>query len=237
MIPKPDYGIDAPPLIRALIIGGMLFCAASSRRFGHQIYSLTLSYVFLITGLLSIIIAYLMLYSSKRGKIRERDKLIESLNIKGDETILDIGCGKGLLLIAAAKKLTSGKAIGVDIWKAMDLSNNNPETTERNAMLENVKERVEVITADMRVLPFEENSIDIVVSSMAIHNVKSKEERKKTLQEINRVLKPEGKLAIMDFKHTNEYVSVLKEAGRRGVSVSGFKFGMFPPVRIVRSRE
>jgi len=233
MITKPDYGIDAPPFVRALSISGMFFCVASSRAATHQLYGLTLSFIFLITGLLSIALAFLMLYSSKRGKVRQRDKLIDSLDIMGNEIILDIGCGKGLLLISAAKKLNSGKAIGVDIWKATDLSNNNPETTIRNAILENVDNRVEVITADMRMLPFKDNSIDIIAASMAVHNVKSIEERRNALREINRVLRPEGKIAIMDFKFTNEYVIVLKELGRSNVCLSGLKFSMFPPVRVV----
>lgn len=233
MIPKPDYGIDAPPVVRALSISGILFCAASSKGFSSSSYSLTTAYIFLIAGLLFITLALLMLYSSKSGKLKQRDRLIDSLSIKGNETIVDLGCGKGLLLIAAAKKLTSGKAIGIDIWKDTDLSKNNPDTTNRNAMLENVAERVEVKTADMRDLPFDDESIDIIVASMALHNIKNKEERKKALQEINRVLKPEGKIAIMDFKHTDEYVTALKEMGRRNVVLSGLKFGMFPPVRIV----
>ena len=233
MISKPDYGIDAPPLIRGLSICGIMFCAASSKGFGSQSHNLTFSYIFLITGLLFITLAILMLYSSKSGKLKQRDKLIDSLNIKGDETILDLGCGKGLLLIAAAKKLTSGKAVGVDIWKDTDLSKNNPDTTTRNAVLENVAERVEVKTADMRDLPFDDESIDIITASMAVHNIKNKEERRKALQEINRVLRPEGKIAIIDFKHTSEYAAAFREMGRSNIAVSGLKFGMFPPVRIV----
>jgi predicted nicotinamide N-methyase len=39
--------------------------------------------------------------------------------------VLDVGTGRGLLLIAAAKKLSgSGRAVGIDIWKASDLSEN-----------------------------------------------------------------------------------------------------------------
>jgi ubiquinone/menaquinone biosynthesis C-methylase UbiE len=202
---------------------GLFFCIAS-----------LLWFTFLFIGLLLIILAILMLYSSKIGKCRQRDKLISSFNIKGDETILDIGCGKGLLLIAAAKKLISGKAIGIDIWNNLDLSKNSPQTTLLNAKLEGVGNRIEVNTADMRNLPFDRHSVDIIMASMAIHNVKSKEDRQKTLLEIYRVLKPGGKIALMDFKYTKEYLIALKGMGLNNVVRSGLIFRMFPPVRIVR---
>jgi cyclopropane fatty-acyl-phospholipid synthase-like methyltransferase len=46
--------------------------------------------------------------------------------LRGDETVLDVGYGRGLHLIGAAKRLTTGKAPGVDIWQAEDLSGNLP---------------------------------------------------------------------------------------------------------------
>ena len=220
---KVDYGMDAPNIVMGLGIIGLFFCIAS-----------LLWFTFLFIGLLLIILACLMLYSSRIGKCRQRDKLIDSLNIKGDESILDIGCGKGLLLIAAAEKLTSGKAVGIDIWNNSDLSKNNPQTTIRNAEIEGVDDKVEVKTADMRNLPFEDHTVDIIIASMAIHNVNSKEDRQKTLYEIHRVLKLGGKIALIDFKYTKEYLTILNGLGLKNVTRSGLIFRMFPPVRIVK---
>jgi arsenite methyltransferase len=39
------------------------------------------------------------------------------VNVRGDERVLDLGCGRGAILTMAARCLTSGNATGVDIWK------------------------------------------------------------------------------------------------------------------------
>ena len=71
----------------------------------------------------------------------------------GCEQVLDVGCGRGLMLIGAAKRLNTGRAIGVDIWKMEDQSQNLPTAALANAKIEFVAERVEVRTADMRGVP------------------------------------------------------------------------------------
>jgi ubiquinone/menaquinone biosynthesis C-methylase UbiE len=97
--------------------------------------------------------------------------------LKGNETVLDAGCGRGLLLIEAAKHLPRGRAIGVDLWQTMDQSGNRPEVTLENARAEGVAERVEVKTGDMRELPLPDQSVDAVVASLSIHNIPNKEGR------------------------------------------------------------
>src|SRR5437660_1447109 len=80
------------------------------------------------------------------------------------EAVLDVGCGRGLLLNAAARRLTTGKAVGVDLWQNADLSNNRPEATLENARLEGVADRVQVKDGDARQLPFADAVFDVVVS-------------------------------------------------------------------------
>jgi cyclopropane fatty-acyl-phospholipid synthase-like methyltransferase len=58
-----------------------------------------------------------MLWGSKFVKFRLRDKWLNSISWCGDEKVLDIGCGHGLMLIGAAKRLRDGKAIGIDLWQ------------------------------------------------------------------------------------------------------------------------
>ena len=74
-----------------------------------------------------------MIWSSKVAKPSLRDRLLDSLELKGDEKVLDVGCGRGLLLIGIAKRLKSGKATGIDVWSHEDLSGNSADATKANA--------------------------------------------------------------------------------------------------------
>jgi ubiquinone/menaquinone biosynthesis C-methylase UbiE len=86
----------------------------------------------------------------------------------------------------AAQRLPRGRAVGIDVWSAKDQSGNAEQVTRQNADLEGVADRVELHTADMRQLPFEDGSFDVVVSSLAIHNISGAGERAKALHEAAR---------------------------------------------------
>ena len=161
-----------------------------------------------------------MLYSSLIRKFAIRDQIINSLNLKGNETILDVGCGRGTLLIGAAKKLTIGKAHGVDIWSAEDLSDNNPTATITNAQFENVANRIEVFTADVTQLPFNDNSYDAVISMTTLHNIPTPEGRAQALKEMIRVLNPGGQLRIFDIFKIKEYLPILQKLGLKNLKTS-----------------
>jgi arsenite methyltransferase len=77
----------------------------------------------------------LMIVYAKHGKFLHRDRILAMVDWKGDESVLDVGTGRGLLMIGAAKKLTTGKAAGIDIWSTKDLSGNAMERTLPNADL------------------------------------------------------------------------------------------------------
>ena len=116
-----------------------------------------------------------------------------------------------------------GKAIGVDLWQTVDQSGNRPEDTMENARREGVADRVEIKTGDMRELPLPDFSVDAVVASLSIHNIPTKEGRLQAIHEIDRVLKPGGQIALLDFTATDEYLAALKSLGWRDVQRSGTK--------------
>ncbi len=214
---KADYGLDAPLVIRNMFIIGAagLLCWLGAKLnlwtgklllpIGNRSLTLDFSGMGLFLGATLTFGACWMVWDSKIGKLNNREKLLDNLTWTGDEQVLDVGCGRGLLLIGAAKRLTTGKAFGIDIWQTEDLSGNAQEATAKNVRIEGLDKRVEIATADMRNMPYSDGSFDYVVSRAAIHNLYSAEDRLKAIQEIARVLKPGGKALIEDIRHGNEY--------------------------------
>jgi ubiquinone/menaquinone biosynthesis C-methylase UbiE len=157
------------------------------------------------------------LYTTRRGKFVEWERILDRLRLRGDERVLDMGCGRGAVLTAVARRLTTGRATGVDIWSTHDQSGNAREVTVRNAFAEGVTERVEVNTGDMRALAFPDATFDLVVSSLAIHNIRSNADRKRAVTEGFRVLKPGGHLVIADIRATSLYETALRGLGASNV--------------------
>lgn len=101
--------------------------------------------------------------------------------------MLDVGRGLGLFLIGAAKRLSTGRAVGIDKWQQEDLSGNNAAGTLDNATIEGVADKVDVHTGDAPALPFDDGSFDVVLSSMALHNIYNAGARHTAVREIARV--------------------------------------------------
>jgi ubiquinone/menaquinone biosynthesis C-methylase UbiE len=112
------------------------------------------------------LIAQVALYfhPGRRGNLEVWARILRGLNLRGDKTLLDMGCGRGAVLLTAAKLLSRGRAIGVDLWRA-DHTGNSAQQTLANAAAKNVADRVEVRTADITDLPFDDDSVDVIVSS------------------------------------------------------------------------
>jgi ubiquinone/menaquinone biosynthesis C-methylase UbiE len=166
---------------------------------------------------------------SRIGKLRLRDALLSRIAWRGDEHVLDVGCGHGLLLIGAAKRLTTGRATGVDIWSQIDQADNQPERTVENARIEGVADRVDVRNGDARKLEFPDEVFDVVVSSLALHNIPDGREREHALREIVRVLKPGGHVAIVDIWKISQYWRVFREIGMDALRLSWPSFWFVVP--------
>ena len=213
MCSRADYGIDSPAIVAGLfVLGGIgLGAALVWHLFGdpHPFGEMAL----VAAGIYFLLGAGGMVRYSKVGKLRIRDQILEPIPWRGDERVLDVGCGRGLLLLGAARRLTTGKAIGLDLWLAGALTGNRPEAVLDNARREGVLDRVEVKQGDVRQLPFADDSFDVVVSNFVVHEVDSRAEREQMLREMVRVLKPGGRLALVDFIFTAECVRVLQALG------------------------
>jgi SAM-dependent methyltransferase len=235
---RPNYGIDAPNVVRNLallgtgfvLLGVTLYFFFQSTRPGLALACLNLG---LWPGCSWLLICAIMLWGSKVGKFRERDRLLDTIAWRGDEHVLDVGCGHGLLLIGAARRLTTGKAVGIDLWQKEDQAGNSPEATLANIQLEGVADRVEIKDGDARQLPFPDARFDVVLSSWALHNIYAPGDRQRAVREIARVLKPGGHVALLDIRHTREYAEVLRECGLSGVRRSGPRFLFVIPTHAV----
>lgn len=238
----PDYGLDAPGVVRGFLLGGPVLAVGGwflNKWASPSGWSpaLGLAGAMMGTGSVFFIEALLMAGSSYYGKFRARDRLLERLRLRGDEKVLDVGCGHGLLLVGAAKRLPNGRAVGIDLWSQRDQGDNHREATLANAALEGVAERVEVRDGDMRKMPFPDASFDAVVANLAIHNIPSREGRREAIGEIVRVLRPGGQVALMDFKKVGQYADDLKATGMTDVRIFGPTFWIFPPVRTAAGKK
>ena len=212
---RGEYGFDAPYFLIIFsflsVAAGIAAVVALSQGALRVAGQMTLYFIFFLANVLSFA------YTTRRGKFLEWDRILDSLHLAGDEQVLDMGCGRGAVLTAVAQRLTTGGVTGVDIWSTMDQSGNGREVALRNASLEGVSDRVQIDTGDMRALPYADASFDLVVSSLAIHNITSNDERRKAILEAFRVLRPGGRLVIADIKATALYETALRGLGASDV--------------------
>lgn len=232
---KTDYGIDAPGVIRNLAL--VALAAALLLVFGRHAIPLGLKYPIGYMGGFCGLEVVLMLWTSLKGKRIAARQLVDRAALNPDARVLDVGCGRGLVLIEAAKRLKDGRSVGLDIWNAEDLSGNRPEAAEANAKAEGVAGRVELVDGNAMKMPFGDGSFDAVLSSLCLHNLYKREERALALAEIARVLKPGGRAVIQDFRHTGDYVKALEAAGLQAERRLVNPLLMFPPTWRVTARK
>jgi len=226
------YGIDAP-YAPAMMIAGAVICIGLIV-FAH-IFQLWLT-VAILLGMAGV-----YLHTTRRGKFQVWRNLLAGAAIRRDERVLDLGCGRGAVLLMAAEYLPRGQAVGVDIWSTRDQSGNAMATTEQNALAEGVAERVELHTADMRQLPFESGSFDLIVSNVAIHNINDQVGRDQAIDEAWRVLRPGGRLLIADISKSRRYRQRLAELGatvvRRNLGWRMWWGGPWVPTMLVNAHK
>ncbi len=235
-----DYGVDAPGVIRNIFLAGFacLLGALLLPRVVHLGQHVALNTrsllwpagAFLVEGMLFLLYV-------KYGKFRHRDFMLSLHTWRGDEQVLDVGCGRGLLLAGAAKRLTSGRATGLDIWSNKDMAGNSEDATKRNLEMEGVADRCELVSVPVQGMPFADNSFDVIVSNLCLHNIYYRHIRSEALDRIVRVLKPGGLLLLSDYKRTREYATHLRAAGLEVQNMWGSFVTTFPPLNVIIARK
>ncbi len=236
----PDYGIDAPKVLRNLFLFGvplLLLGIYGPRQFHISHVIFLLRPMFFWTGLFLLLEGLLYLFYVKYGKFRHRDQMLSLYAWRGYEQVLDVGCGRGLLLAGAAKRLTSGHASGIDIWSNEDMGGNSEAATRRNLELEGLSERCDLVSAPAQEMPFPDASFDVIMSNLCLHNIYEKQGRLRAVQQIARVLKPGGVIIISDYKHTGEYAAEFERLGLKTEMHWANPLYVFPPLRIVVAKK
>jgi arsenite methyltransferase len=113
--------------------------------------------------------------------------LLKHLELKSNQTVIDIGSGAGFPLFELAGRMgNSCKLFGVDTWT-------NANQRARQKIKNYQYSNVEIISCSANKMPFENHSIDLIVSNLGINNFDNPNE---VFLECNRVLKPNGRLTI-----------------------------------------
>lgn len=126
----------------------------------------------------------------------DSDEIIKELKLNGDETFMDAGCGDGHNAIKILEDYNhKGTVYAVDIY---DASIEDMETYKNDNNVENLIN----IEADITegIPSVEDGSIDVVLLVNVFHGFKASRKLDEAVLELSRIIKDDGKIAIMDYK-------------------------------------
>src|SRR5262245_52973810 len=206
---RGSYGIDAP-YVSAFLAGLVLLYLVLAIVTGKVVFWLCVPFILAVEAS--------HLYFTLRGKFVLWAELLDRLRLRGDERIVDLGCGRGAVLLMAAQHLTTGRGVGVDLWRTVDQSGNSAGATQLNAVAVGLADRIEWGRSHITALHFEDNCFDVVLSSLAIHNISGRAGREKAISEAVRILRPGGRLLIVDVRATRHHQAQLGKLGMYDVA-------------------
>jgi len=127
-------------------------------------------------------------YNRQTQDDKHLESILNTLEIKNGDKILDFGTGTGFLAFTLAKKYSKCSVVGLDIVS---------ETLKRNRLsaLEQGVDNLEFIDFDGMTLPFENYVFDWVITRYVLHHVP---DIQYTFNEVSRILKPDGYFFLSD---------------------------------------
>ena len=144
--------------------------------------------------------------SGRRKEQTFRQMIIDLAHIQAGEVVLDVGCGTGTLAIVAKKRVgETGRVYGIDP-SAQLLAGARRKAARARLPIDFQQEGIER-------MPFPNQSFDVILSTFMMHHL-SDDLKRQGFSEIARVLKPQGRLLVLDFKHPEE---LQKRSGQPGM--------------------
>ncbi len=140
-----------------------------------------------------------LLDSGYRRRIQPPEQLVERSGVKKGMQVLDLGCGSGAFTTFVARAVgQKGKVYALDIQADMLTQLENKLSRPENKNIKNIK----LIEGNAYELPFDNGSLDLVYMVTVLQEIP---DRNRALQEVKRVLKPEGVLAVTELFPDPDY--------------------------------
>ena len=240
MATKIKYGVDAPGIIRTFFLaGGAAWAGAwlAKAVLGNGPASKATTLAMGVLGLPPMLLGGTMLLYAHYGKFRHRSTMLNQIDWQGNEQVLDIGTGRGFLLVGAAERVPKGHVTGIDVWSDKDLSGNGADAARTNAALAGVSRNTTIATADATAMPFASEVFDVVLSLLCLHNIEGPGQMERACTEIARVLKPGGKAVLSDYTATGRQAAALQSAGLHINGHTAHFLEATGPMRHDRGRE
>lgn len=125
-----------------------------------------------------------------------RKKAIAELDPAKHRRILDVATGTADVAILTAKILPDTQITG------LDLSSEMLKIGDGKIQKNDLQDRIELLQGDSENLPFEDNSFDALTVAFGVRNYENLE---RGLREMRRVLRPEGKLVVLEFSRPRRF--------------------------------
>ena len=126
----------------------------------------------------------------------DSNEILDELHIQGHETFMDAGCGDGHIAIKVLNEyINDGEVYAIDIYdKSIEDMENYKKENNINNLVNIEADITECITG------VEDESIDIVLMVNVFHGFKASRRIDEAICELKRIIKSDGKIAIMDYK-------------------------------------
>lgn len=226
---RAGYGIDAPGRTTGLVVVAVIALLVTV--FAGQAAGLTGAALPALVSIAASVWVAGAVWTAQRGKLDVWRSVLDELDLAGDESALDLGCGRGLVLLEVARRLPEGHAVGLDRWDPRAQSGNHPSVTMANADLVAVADRVEVHTADVTSLPDHLGPFDLVTAGWLLRTLPDDAARRAVVAGAARALSPGGRLVVVDPSVGASAADAARDAGLVDVTIGRRRWRTLPPCR------